>query len=450
MSLQPSRASHLRFSRTSPKRQQGRALLCWRFGLVILAFTAGCAGTPPPAAETAPPAPVEAVVPRTLFFGEWVELLGATQPPPGHSARISAAVEGHVVWLLKDPSKMTGLAEGDRVEKGQPVGQLDDSIVRANLAKLKAAEEEAQEQKRQAEFAVELALINVKALESFQPNGTPRPNTQVVSPVELQKARLALKEAESKQRAAEAKLKVGQAEIKAVEEQLQLYSLKAPIAGRLGPLQVVPGQTLAVGATVAEVISLDEIDVLCFVPPRTAQRLAELQRKPFEHALDARLPGEKEEGGPRGKVAFLAVQAQPETGTFAVKVRFPNTDLRLRANGVARVEVMTRPEEARLTVPESALLEDQDPPGIVVVEDVKVVTNKEGKEEKIGKARKLRAIVGIRDRRWKVVEILGLEDPEKEPDKRRAVPPLEEALIVTKGAHGLQTDDPVKLEEEEE
>ena len=43
-----------------------------------------------------------------------------------------------------------------------------------------------------------------------------------------------------------------------------------PIKGVLGPIQVVPGQTLAVGATVAEVTDLTEIDVVAFAPPRLA------------------------------------------------------------------------------------------------------------------------------------------------------------------------------------
>ena len=39
-----------------------------------------------------------------------------------------------------------------------------------------------------------------------------------------------------------------------------------PIAGRLGMMQVVQGQTLAVGSAVADVVDLETIDVLCFVP----------------------------------------------------------------------------------------------------------------------------------------------------------------------------------------
>src|SRR5262249_24438720 len=162
---------------------------------------------------------------------------------------------------------------------------------------------------------------------------------------------------------------------KAIDEQLDLYTLRVPIAGRLGIVQVVPGQTLAIGTVVAEVVDLAEIDVLAYVPPATAARLATDQSARLASARDAPAPL-------AGKVVFIAVQAQPETGNFAVKVRFPNKDLKMRANSVARVQVQTRPEEQRWMVPESALQEDQDPPAIVVVQDVKTEKH-EGKEEKV-------------------------------------------------------------------
>jgi len=148
---------------------------------------------------------------------------------------------------------------------------------------------------------------------------------------------------------------------------------------------------------------------------------------------------------PQGKVVFIAPQAQADTGNIAVKVRFPNPDLKIRSNTVARVQVQIKPEQERLTIPETGLLEDQDPPAVILVENIETKKNAEGKEEKIGKARKLQAKVGIRDRRWKVVEILGLEDPEK-----KQTVSLQDALFVVEGGHGLQDGDVVKLDEGEE
>ncbi len=144
-----------------------------------------------------------------------------------------------------------------------------------------------------------------------------------------------------------------------------------------------------------------------------------------------------------GKVVYIAVQAQADTGNFLVKVRFPNPDLRLRANTVARVGVLTQPEEQRATLPEAALMEDEDEPAVVVVEHVHEEKHEE-KEETVGEAKKLRPILGVRDREKHLVEILGLEDPEKKEKVS-----LDGLLFVVEGGHGLHDGDEVRIEKEE-
>ncbi len=143
-------------------------------------------------------------------------------------------------------------------------------------------------------------------------------------------------------------------------------------------------------------------------------------------------------------MVFIAVQAQADTGNFLAKVRFPNPDLRLRANMVVRVQVLTQPEEERLTIPEAAVMEDLNQPFVVVVEDVKTEKDKEGHDQKLGEARKLQAVLGIRDREKHLVEILGLEDPEK---KEKV--PLDDLLFVIEGGRGLHNEDAVRVEEPE-
>ena len=419
---------------------------------VLLLFVAastclslGCAGKQPAPAEVPQPAPVEVASTQQLIMGEWTELFGATQPLPNHAARITAAVEGRVVWLLRDPDATNGqpLAEGQRVEKGQIIGKLDDRLVRANRDKLEASLAETKESKNQAKLAVESAQIDVNSIAKLRSamNGGDLP---LATKVELQKAELALKTASSKEQEVEAKLKGIEDELKWLEEQLDLYVLKAPITGRLGAIQAVPGQTLAIGATVADVIDLEEIDALCFASPYTAARLALGQK--------ARVV--TDQGNPvvsGGEIAFIAVQAQPDTGSFAVKARFKNADQRLRSGSVVRVQALTKPEEARVAIDERALLEDQDPPSVVIVRDLHTEVNPETqKEEDIGFARKLIAVIGVRDRQFKRVEILGLKDPKTKEE----VPLNDEVKFVVKGGHGLEGDskegDKVKLEKDED
>src|SRR4029079_17024992 len=169
---------------------------------------------------------------------------------------------------------------------------------------------------------------------------------------ELPKARIALQDAESRRRGVVARQAAGQAKVKAMSEQIELSTLRAPIAGRLGLVQVVPGQSLAVGSAIAEVIDLEEVDVLSYVPPSTAARLAVGQPARVRPAGEGGT-----ESGPSGKLIFVAVQAQPETGKHAVKLRFTNPEWKLRANAVVTLEVQTQSEKERLSVPEAALME---------------------------------------------------------------------------------------------
>lgn len=390
----------------------------------LVIFLLGCSRPPAPSEKENPPAPVKVVAARMEALGEWTELLGTTQPVPGRAARVSTAVEGRVSVL--GDGNGAGVAEGDRVRAGQVLARLDDRVARANRDKLVATLAELDEQKKQADYAVELAELEVRRLTELSRSSTPE--NPLVSRVELDKARIARKDTQSKQQGVAARQSATRAELRALDTQLDFYILKAPIAGRLGLFQVLPGQTLAVGTTVAEVVDLDELDVLCYVPPRSALRL--------EVGQPARVAGHK---GPPGRVAFVAVQAQADTGNFAVKVRFPNRELGLRASAVLRVQALTQPEKKRLTIPEAALLEDQEPPAVVVAGEVTRAKDAEGKEEKRGKARQLRAVLGVRDRERHRVELLHLEDPEtgKEVSPR-------DVLFVVEGAHGLQDGDPLR------
>jgi RND family efflux transporter MFP subunit len=425
-------------------------LFCRTFLLFLTAcIVVGCAGKPTPKPEEPPPAPVQLSTTQEVIMGEWTELFGATQPLPNHSARITAAVEGRVQWLLSDPDGKNGkaLVEGQKVEKGQVIGKLDDRLVRAELGKLKTSQDETKQQKVQSELAVKSAQIDLKSLQglqNLQANGGTG-LTGLTNKIQLEKAEIALNNAKSKETEIEAKLEGIGDELKSLEERLDLFVLKSPITGKLGSIQVVPGQTLAVGATVAEVVDLDEVDVLCFAAPSTAAKLTLGQ--------PVRLATDVDDDRGSGKIEFISVQAQPDSGLFAVKARFPNSKLQLRSGSVVRVEALTKPRQARITIPDSALQEDQDPPSVVILRgELQEIENPEShKIEKIGRVLKVNAKIGIRDRRMKRVEILGLEDPES-----KAQLPLDgNVQFVVKGGQGLEGEskeegDKVKLEEDED
>jgi RND family efflux transporter MFP subunit len=408
--------------------------------LVLAGALPGCKKEEAPAEEgEAREAPVKWEGPERHELREWTELLGTTQPLPGQAARVSAAVAGPVVSLLQD-DKGKPVAEGQEVAREQVLARLDDFQVRASRDKALASRAELQALVQQAGYAVQLAQITVNSLEKLGNGGRSASGLTSISQVELEKAKVALNQAHAQKKAAQAKMDAVQAQLRTLEEEAALYVLRAPIAGRLGLFNAGLGQALAAGATVAEIVNLDEIDVLCFVPARTATMLRLKQ--------EARLEGELESAVP-GHVAFIGVQAQPETGTIAVKVRFPNKNRDLRANTLQRVQVLTRSKSGCLTIPESALMEDTDPPTVNVVETF-TEKNKEGKQEEKHRSKKLQAEVGLRGaivehgKEERCVEILGLKDPES----KKPVPLTETTLFVVEGGNGLESGDRIKKEEE--
>ncbi|MBV9125917.1 MAG: efflux RND transporter periplasmic adaptor subunit [Planctomycetes bacterium] len=409
--------------------------LLWLVGWAMAFLVLGCgkskqAGEEPPA----PPAPVKVVHAHEEEMAEWTDLPGTTLPLPNHMARVSAAIDGKVLSVLPDGSNSPAAAEGAEVQPDQIIVQLNDLAARATLAKTMAVQHELEAQKQQADTAVRLATVNLQSLKQLKGG----PTSTLVSEVDVQRLNLALEDAQGKQQEAAAKLASNQVEIKAINDQLKLYTLRSPIRGRLGAIQVVPGQSLIMGATVADVVDLKDIDVLCFVPPSTLSRLT--KGPPHKLARLVRTDrGVPEESAPQGNVVFIADQAQADTGSFPVKVRFPNEKLELRANLVVRVSIQTQPEEKRLVLPDAALMEDQEPPEVVVVQ---TELNEKKEEKQI--AHIYQAVVGIHDREKHLVEIRGLKasDPEGKPPTN-----LREVQFVVEGGHGLHEGDEVKPEE---
>lgn len=393
----------------------------------------------PPDEENAPPATVKWESAAENFLEEWTELVGTTIPLPDRVARISSPVEGRVVSV--GGLANTPVAEGQVVKKGTVMVQLDTTVIKANLARLEAAQPVLQEELKQAEIALDAANHEMERIQNLLKGGSSAGQGPLISPVERKKAEFALQDAESKWKGAKGRLTGGTKEVEALKEQLQLFTLTAPINGRLGRIQVVAGQTLSVGAPIADVTDIEEtIDVLCFVPPSMVGHLAKGQTArtgPIDQ--DQSLPVTL------GQVEFIAEQAEPETGNFAVKVRFPNSDAHLRANSVMRICVNTKEGKACLSLPESAVQEDEEHPTVVVVQETTKKDPKTGKEEPAWIARRMEVVLGVRARALNRVEIVSLSDPEKKEQIE-----VKDALFVVEGAQGLQTGDYVKQEADDD
>src|SRR5262249_38146850 len=157
-------------------------------------------------------------------------------------------VAGRVIAVL--PTSGKPIVEGQLVEEGDVLVQLDATAVLANLAKAEAAKKVLLADREVAALAVKQAELDLKSLEDLK--RTQSGSTVLVSPIMLEKAGLALESAQASVRAIDRKLEAADKEEAALKLEIRLYTLTAPRKGRLGRLQVVVGQTVSAGAVVAE------------------------------------------------------------------------------------------------------------------------------------------------------------------------------------------------------
>ena len=195
-------------------RLSARSARCLPICCVALFVAAGCRHAEAPEAESTPPAKVKWEGPLQGALEEWTELVGTTTPLVDRIARVTAPVEGRVLSTFADSSSAP-VVEGQRVEKGTPLVRLDPTLIEAALAKAEAAQNVLREESRQAQIAVNLAASEVERLRQLkiEEDKSPPGTRTLVSPVERQKAELALQDAQSKLKAANGRIAAGTKDI---------------------------------------------------------------------------------------------------------------------------------------------------------------------------------------------------------------------------------------------
>jgi HlyD family secretion protein len=146
---------------------------------------------------------------------------------------------------------------------------------------------------------------------------------------------------------AEAKVEVAQAALAVLEVQRDMLTLRSPLAGIITSQVVQVGEVAQPGATLVTVADLSEITLTIYVPED------ELQRVYLAQGVEIRV-----DAFPRatfeGHVAYISPQAEftPRnvqttedrvSMVFAVRIRVPNPDLRLRPGMPADVTLHASP-----------------------------------------------------------------------------------------------------------
>ncbi|HVY14651.1 MAG TPA: efflux RND transporter periplasmic adaptor subunit [Rhodopila sp.] len=328
---------------------RGRRVTLGVAGLVVAAGLAGAALTirpweaaPPPAAHPAPP-PVLVTVARaerketTL----WTEFSGRTEAVDRVDVRPRAA--GAIVAVH--------FREGSLVHKGDPLFTIDPAPYAADVARLEAQVASAQSQ-------VELAAIQEARARKLVP-------TNAIPQSELDQR-------VNDRHVAEATLQAAQAQLAVARLNLGYTQVVAPIDGRVGKIDVTPGNLVPAGSTapvLTTLVSVDPIYASFDADERTVARAlaslpagASIERIPVEMGTLAT------DGTPlHGTLQYVGNVVDTRSGTVQLRAKFANPDGRLLPGQFARIR-LGRPEPTPvIAIDEQAISTDQDRRYVFVV-----------------------------------------------------------------------------------
>lgn len=258
---------------------------------------------------------------------------------PDHEAQVAAKASGVLEKLFVE--------EGMHVREGQMLAQLDDSSARASVAQA-----EAQLRKADATFAY--------AEQSIQ--------KQLISKREYDQAKFDMQS----QKAA----------LETARLQLAYTRITAPVSGVIAERSVKIGNLIQVNQSLFRIVGMDPLQAVLNVPERQIGILKAGQ--PVQLEADA-LPGQTF----AGDILRIAPVVDPTSGTFRVTTQFHDKSGMLKPGMFGRVDIVYDHRDAALTIPRSALIEEDGETAVFVVEkgEVKAPVDPADKDKPKDKAK---------------------------------------------------------------
>jgi multidrug efflux system membrane fusion protein len=178
-------------------------------------------------------------------------------------------------------------------------------------------------------------------------------------------------------REAEANLKAAQAQLETNRLNLAWTDVRAPVAGRVGKLEITVGNLVAAGPgapVLTTLVSVDPIYASFNADEQVVSRsLQALDASGDPHTQVERIPvimsSETKNGVPlQGKLQLIDNQVESRTGTVRVRAVFENKSGRLIPGQFARLRMGQPNSEPALLVNERAIGTDQDKKFVLVVD----------------------------------------------------------------------------------
>jgi HlyD family secretion protein len=339
----------------------------------------GCSGLPRsdaqpqsgPENRANAPVAVETALAETGSLDTAIEYTGTTAPI--REVSIRAQTEGSLLKLSVDT--------GDRISKGQPLGQVDSrlllALVNQEEAELAALESEviqaqtevsdARTRIEQAQVELQQAQADANRLQSLARDGaiTTQAAEQAVTAVRTaeQTLRSAQEQVRTRQQAvvaAQRRVSAQRATLTEVQAREAFASLTAPISGAVLEKVVEPGDLVRPGDEVLRLGDFSAIKVVVQVSELQLGNLAVGQ--PTQVRLDA-FPNQTF----RGQISRISPAADPVARLIPVEITIPNAEGRIGSGLLARVKFQAA-QTNQVIVPESAFANPDQKTQVFVVE----------------------------------------------------------------------------------
>ncbi|MET0277532.1 MAG: efflux RND transporter periplasmic adaptor subunit [Pseudorhodoplanes sp.] len=311
----------------------------------VVTFSAGASGEQA-AAKPAPALPVSVSLVEQRNVALWDEFSGRLE-----------AIE-----RVEVRSRVAGAVQSVHFREGALVKQ------NALLITIDPAPYEAEVARAQAQVAAAQARVLLTKNEAER--GQQLSDTRNISQRDLDQRVNAYREAEANQRAAEAALQ-------SAKLNLEYTQVRAPVAGRVGRLEITVGNLVAAGPGAPVLTTLVSINPIYAsfnadeqVVARALESIGEDGRGNDEiERIPVEMSTVTSNGTAfKGKMQLIDNQVDPRTGTVRVRAVFDNPDGKLIPGQFARLRMGQAKSEPALAVNERAIGTDQDKKYVLVVD----------------------------------------------------------------------------------
>jgi multidrug efflux system membrane fusion protein len=231
---------------------------------------------------------------------------------------------------------------------------------RANLAKDQAqARNAGVEAQRYAEL-LRRELIAQEQADQFRTTAESMAATVRADEADVKSAEQTVRADEAAIKAAEQTVRADEAAIDNAKIQLGYTSIRSPVEGRTGSLQLHEGNIVRAGGTTdSTLVTINQVQpvFVSFTVPQ--QQLATIKRYMAEAPLEVRAFPAGDPQPLRGKVTFVDNAVDQTTGTIRLKATFANEEKRLWPGQFANVELTLAVEPDAIVVPSQAVQSGQ-------------------------------------------------------------------------------------------